>query len=527
MGRARVWSVMVVLGAGLAACGEGESMPLVTERVGEVSEAQGDHNGLSVAALEHNAITANKAALLVLSRFPLTTSTLEGTNPAVAAAYHSMDASTNMGDQLHDAVAQEAMQYVVACALGRDQRVSYHNRFGDNVTFSGGLGICGTQGGATSPVGDWSAAAPTSDCLELVSACLMARTNALGKRIFLSLRGQPSAPSLLPAQLPVFSLAGSVPTQVHYKEGARVASYQACATSRSGVARDCGWTAKSIGRCVAGEVVTIGAGANVTSCSDPLGSASGDTMLRVCRGLYGCDTTTPAYASPYAGMIGQNDDACAGHNPSVQFVCPANGPLVDPADPVTRYGYYSVMMAPHDSASTLSGTETIAVTSGVYPATERQVFSYPEGGFFGNIFQPTQLGAGIATRVLLTGAVADSLVLNPGTDPPVMFKDMHACYADEWTDGVAELTGRMCLASTGTCGIRIAGPCSSRCAILDGPEIVGDGDYHGCRDFTGRSWSKPVTTFLNYPCDLGTPASFGHPATCAITDINGSNVPPQ
>lgn len=524
MKRAGMRWVVVLLGSALAGCSGAEPVTASDEPVGEAREAQGDHNGMSVAALEHNAVTANRAMLYVLSQFPLATSTLEGTDPGAAGAYHVFDPSTDLGDQLHDSVARESMSYIVGCALGKGQSVSYHNRFGDDVTFAGDMGICGTSAGARSPAGDWSMSAPTTSCLELVSACLMARTNALGRHIYLSLRGQPSAPSLLPAQLPVFALRNLVPTQSIYKENVKAASYAACPAHLTGPARDCGWTPMAVGRCRAGEVVTIGAGANQANCDAPLGSASGNTMLRVCRGLYGCDMATPSAASAYAGILGQNDDTCGGANPSVQFTCPNNGPLITPGEP-PRYGYYSVMIAPRDSEDTLSGAETIRADRGEYPATEEEVFTYQEGAFFGSIFLPSELGAGIGTRVMLSGAVSDNLLVFPGAQPPVMFRGMHGCYSDVWSDGAAEQTSRICLTSSGACGINIVGACSSTCAIADGADVAGDGDFHQCLDRGGRSWANPVTTFLNHPADLGVIASPISASSCALAP--NDDVPPQ
>jgi hypothetical protein len=448
---------MVIAGSALLGCGGAD----VTEGVGEAREAQGDHNGLGVAALGHNAITANKAALRVLTSFPLVSSTFDGTNPSVEATYHAEDPTSNMSDQLSGPIAEEAMRYIVECTLSKTQSFTHAG-----VTYTGDLGLCGPASAA----GNWGALAPTGECLQLVSGCLMARTNALGKRVYLSLRGQPSA---------LFPLGPSVPTQKYLEENAAIPSFTACTALTLGVGRTCGWTPKSVGQCTPGALVTVGAGANAANCAAPLGSAGflpGNKMLRVCRGVTGCD---PTYTGtlPDEGMIASNDDACGGSNPSVTFTCPLSGT-------------YSVMIAPYRSDGVINGTEVVSANAGVYPSSELQTFTLREGGWFGSIFEPSGLGAGLGTHMTPNHTLVDSTAA-----PPVIFKDMHGCYSDTWTDSAAQLTSRMCLTSSAMCAIDVIGACADKCAVLDGPEVVGDGDYHGCSDV----WQWPVTTFVNHP----------------------------
>jgi hypothetical protein len=87
----------------------------------------------------------------------------------------------------------------------------------------------------------------------------------------------------------------------------------------TGVDRNCGWTPESAPRsCTPGQMVFVGCNAG---CTPPLGSCTGDPMIRVCE-------TTPC---SNADALGQNDDACppsgGGGNlcAQAQFRCPASG----------------------------------------------------------------------------------------------------------------------------------------------------------------------------------------------------------
>lgn len=82
-------------------------------------------------------------------------------------------------DLIADPYAREFMDYLVSCAL----------EDGDSVSWSGG-GLSETWEGALGLCPEWGWSAPGQECQELVSACLLARTNAYGQSVEISLRGQ-------------------------------------------------------------------------------------------------------------------------------------------------------------------------------------------------------------------------------------------------------------------------------------------------------------------------------------------------
>jgi hypothetical protein len=73
-----------------------------------------------------------------------------------------------------DPYAREFMEYLVSCALPADDDLTWGIQKWD-----GSLGLCPS----------WKNSAPDEDCQELVSACLLARTNAYGTSVPVSLRG--------------------------------------------------------------------------------------------------------------------------------------------------------------------------------------------------------------------------------------------------------------------------------------------------------------------------------------------------
>jgi hypothetical protein len=107
-------------------------------------------------------------------------------------------------------------------------------------------------------------------------------------------------------------------------------SLSACGVPSNGLGRACGWKAAGIGQCEPGMSVALGDGA----CG--LGSASGDTMLRVCAGLSPCEFGA-------AELLATNDDACGGLSPRVEFVCPPSG-------------QFAVMVAPYSSEAETSSS---------------------------------------------------------------------------------------------------------------------------------------------------------------------------
>lgn len=77
-----------------------------------------------------------------------------------------------------DPYSREFMEYLVSCALDENDTLNW-SAGGLSETWHGSLGLCQ----------DWGRAAPDQACQELVSACLLARTNAYGQSVEISLRG--------------------------------------------------------------------------------------------------------------------------------------------------------------------------------------------------------------------------------------------------------------------------------------------------------------------------------------------------
>src|SRR5262249_12502659 len=75
------------------------------------------------------------------------------------------------------------MQYVVSCALNPSQGLAVTGALDDlhvTAVLPGELGLCD---GEASSHGNWCTSAPQPDCLDAVSACVIARLNAHDKRV--------------------------------------------------------------------------------------------------------------------------------------------------------------------------------------------------------------------------------------------------------------------------------------------------------------------------------------------------------
>jgi hypothetical protein len=130
-------------------------------------------NSLSSNGLTANGLTANGLTANGLTANGLTANGL---------------VMTALQDPLTSAAAREFLSYVVSCALGPNTTVQVPID-GTLVELSGGLGLA-------SAWGDDNNSCP-KECQELVSACVMARVNAQGHHIPLSMRGlDSSSPAL-------------------------------------------------------------------------------------------------------------------------------------------------------------------------------------------------------------------------------------------------------------------------------------------------------------------------------------------
>jgi hypothetical protein len=375
---------------------------------------------------------------------------------------------------LQDPDAQMLMRYLVDCALLPEQELRWTGRFAPFPTASwrGSLGLCP----------QWLLSAPSPQCLQRVSGCLLARNNAFGISVPVSLRGDRDGVNAIP-------LASAVDLWPKvWRTNTAVASAQPCPDNTLGVSRNCGWQSAGVGRCTPGEPVTVGAG----GCG--LGDSHGSTMLRICTRMHFCDEGSPE-------LIAENDGACGTPRPQVGFTCPAEG-------------FYAVMAANFASAGGPADVE-VAAEPPLLPSSERQVFIWREGAFYGNIF-----GAGALNPLKpqvrvnpVSGQVEEQLI--PGSNlwvpgktasslfAGVVYQKMWACSSDNWSLPAAHYERRACAGVGGiNCAAKYAGPCSLVCGSDDRPPLSGDFDYGDCADLTLQHWPTSTTTFLNHRCDL-------------------------
>jgi len=429
---------------------------------GCISRDKLTHNSMPRNGLTSKALSAAQPVLQAIQGGSLSATTLTPMAPSIASSadLHSL------------------MNYIASCALDAGATIDLGVRAPDGspVILKGELGLCG----ASSSLGNWATGIPSSKCLEMVSACILARVNALNKRVIISVRTKTSG--LLPLQ-------PKVPVEEAYRDnvggqtdGTPIQSFGACASGASPdpTARDCGWQGRYVGSCLPGNAVTV--------------EPKPGMAVRVCRGIYGCDPrdTPPSmvgmagfspYATPwYSGVLGSSKIP-------LTFTCPANGiSMTDPS-------YFSIMVASAtDPLATVSGDVTV---SGAieYPSPEENVFRYREGAFFGNIFNP----------------VKDNMMIDQ-----VLVADQYACYSDVWTAADAHLTDRLCAGPGATCFANQP----AACLFQHGPPVGIVATPHFCQTETCTSspvysecaapiaaasppkWEYSITVYLNHLCDL-------------------------
>jgi hypothetical protein len=132
------------------------------------------NNAITMNALTTNALTTHPERLRELIESPLVDD--------------SFKPGSSLGDALWDPSAQQVMEYLVSCALEPGQRLSWPPPSSPGpplapMTWEGSLGLCPRWGQAAGGV------AGDAACQELVSACLLARNNAFGMPVQISLRG--------------------------------------------------------------------------------------------------------------------------------------------------------------------------------------------------------------------------------------------------------------------------------------------------------------------------------------------------
>ncbi|HWO22179.1 MAG TPA: hypothetical protein VNO30_25625 [Kofleriaceae bacterium] len=376
---------------------------------------------------------------------------------------------------------RDLMKYVVSCALNDAMRLEFDVPGKGSVSWPGELGLCGATPGT---FGNWAYDSPSAACLEIVSSCVLARVNALPKKVVISMRGESSA--LMP-------LLSRVPVVKEYREdnGTPIVSFTPCTWRESllGPTRNCGWEGRYVGSCIPDQIVTL--------------QTTAPAMVRVCRGIHGCNQgDIPPW---YSGVI---QSFAASTNP-VSFTCPHNGISL------SDRSYFAVMLAspppvaaplplplprtllppltaplPPPTPSTpntlLPAGVDVTITSGQawYPSSESEVFRYREGAFFGNIFN----------------------VVSPYSSlqfpqPYMLVGYQYACYSEIWTDGAAHFTDRLCAEPNSWCFENAPERCRDSC-----PKKTSESHpiYTECNAGTPNhlQWTYPITVYLNHPCDL-------------------------
>ncbi|QDE93490.1 hypothetical protein BHS06_33400 [Myxococcus xanthus] len=431
-------------------------------------------NSLRAEELAFNALTSNRAALDALTEMPLHSKTfvLDG----------------RLKHALEHPPARNVMAYLTECALPPGAAVEWTSRAGDTYTFPGEVGLCP----------EWERDKPSQACLGYVTACLLARNNAFGRRVMVSMRGEdPSEPRR-------FNPSGD------RQEWSPM--FLPCASGEADLHAECGWLGENVGTCNPGDKVTVAAGApHPATCTGQLGRIFGDRVLRVCEDPRGC-----AWEDRLADTL---SNPCGGIEPSVEFKCPASG-------------RYSVMSAPYSRAAIPGSWVAPVATSGTYPAGPFGAYTFREGAFYGNMFD----SRGLTVEVVLNQDTFQPKLVNLRFKG-VVHDNVHACHGRDWVDGDSHLRSRIC-ANADIGGERIAGcmahaegPCEpgsynprpARCKVNDGTAVWGDGDFEGCMDEAGIQHPEPITVYLRSPCEAISPKT---QTTCGVT-CDYSEFPPK
>ncbi|WP_437288535.1 hypothetical protein [Sorangium sp. So ce406] len=423
-------------------------VPVTLAALAQLSSARDrmPRNGLSTRAVPRNLGFLNELQSRRLALVPALEAILASRGPGAGF--------TATGPESE----KELLKYVVGCAVDPGVSVA-----AGGLTWSGELGLCGD----TSTLGSWMKDPAQPGCLEAVSACVLARVNALGKQVPVSIRDQDHRLTLLDA----------VPVQRALREGPSIQSFDACGHGGPPTLHEnCGWTAAYVGICKRGKRVSLQRREPV---KEPV-------IARVCKGIHGCDhgladrSNPPGYPFHYAGFVGG-----FGEDQPIEFTCPwdvgaaPSGHLDDT--------YFSVMVAPADTGSV--SPRAVKASPGAtftYPAAEREVFTYAEGAFYGDIFK-----APPASRT------------SAGDDD-----GRHACYSEIWSEGQAYFTDRFCAGRGLDCELdaptlpcRPLGAFPHVCAAT-GP--APESTYLDCKEGPSSTyrWEHGVTVFLNDPSDL-------------------------
>lgn len=438
-------------------------------------------NGLSSQAFRRNALTTNPHALEILRTHALNDNLFW----SVEDGY--------IGRQLHEPAARAVAEELVECALKEGVTLTYVDLQDSNKEYrwTGQLGLCqpaGTHG--------WYDAAPTEECQQLVTACVMARVNALGKAIPLSMRGRPASMFPLVERVSTTPLLREGLSGDDPSEGTPIHSFD----STCNPGDDCGWRAAHVGTCSPGARVQL-------AVEPPPGA--GSPWLRVCAGIHGCNKLVGGLEPPrpYSRYLGESQPLSSGPTSSAgeatrfEFTCPV-GPHIG--------GYYSVMV--QQTPGSLLRVRQLT-SSGSYPASEKEVFTFLEGAFYGNLFEPNAL----TTHCEIFPKKGTRCVVNPDyerkkyrEEPVLPYTDVHACYSfaqqqdSQHGDlGTAYLNSRLCDLPNARCFFHPPRPCTEGPSNAHCKWVSSSGVYKECADPADPTTTfQPITTYLNDACDL-------------------------
>lgn len=382
-------------------------------------------------------------------------------------------AQGDLGVQLHDKDSQIFMRFLVGCALGENDAPVVWSDPLDPVqpqqTWKGRLGLCSS----------WATEAPSEACLEVVSACLLARENAEGVSVATSQRGATLSGSAIP-------LSATVPAQTQNESGLPIDSFVPCKKSTTNADRKCGFAPASslVGVCTPGNDV-------VMSCVQ----GSAESVVRICDGHRGCDpldSSTMVSASQVCTV-----------NTQISFECPSGGS-------------YTAMVGAKDGIN--APAVALNESQGYYPAPEAMVFDVREAAFYGTLLSPRHKNWQVTQYVdRATQDVVRDVI--PNAMPTPVSNAMWACSDRDWLLPDAYLLHRLCAVvvddegeeaylcaaqPVGTCDETIGNAPTNICASVDGAPVIGDGDFDDCEDPASGVWHHPITVYLDHPCDVVT-----------------------
>ncbi|WP_224366674.1 hypothetical protein [Hyalangium versicolor] len=438
-------------------------------------------NGLKTDYLIFNALSANSTANQALVDNPLNTQSF-----ATVTALH---------DALHDPWARVFMKYLVSCALAPDQKVEWTSSVPGipPETWYGGGGLCSS----------WGSVAPSvlsnkDECLELVSACILARNNPAAARVRINLRGGGLAnPAVLKPRArtnPDLFVPSMMLNNGTVQMAQPIPSFQPC---DSATGSDCGWRSVSVGVCSANAPITF-------TVSSSLGSSICGA-LRACEGIRGCTQTE---------KLAERGTSCGSN--SVDFLCPSSG----------RFSVMTAFSSQTSQPDDNSWDGQTAIGTKARLMNEGELFTRREGAFYGNIFGSSAILPGLLVKyntttqeTILTihGALPAEYVrqgegwcrrvsggrcveavprIPRGTS---VYMKMYSCSDPAFPGGDANLPGRVCALPNNSenCAAHLMGSCTSTKTGGTG-RCLEDSVYglYNCMGKETAAWARPVMTYV-------------------------------